>query len=64
MSHKNDFKAFSISNNANVISQGKYEENQSLQTGFPPDNVSTHLLNKVLRQASTISSVVAEFIAT
>lgn len=64
MSHKNDFKAFSISDNANVVSQEKYEENQSLQTGFPSGNVTTHLLNKVLRQSSTISSVVADFIAT
>ncbi|WP_434525407.1 tail fiber protein [Photorhabdus asymbiotica] len=64
MSPKNDFKAFSISNNANVISQEKYEENQGLQTGFSPENVPTHLLNKVLRQSSTISSVVADFIAT
>ncbi|MBS9438895.1 DNA-packaging protein [Photorhabdus noenieputensis] len=64
MSSKNDFKAFSISNNANVISQEKYEQNQVLQTGFSPDNVPTHLLNKVLRQSSTISSVVADFIST
>ncbi|OCA54495.1 phage tail protein [Photorhabdus namnaonensis] len=64
MSRKNDFKAFSISDNANVISQEKYEQSQGLQTGFSPDNVPTHLLNKVLRQASTISSVVADFIAT
>ncbi|WP_036774410.1 tail fiber protein [Photorhabdus australis] len=64
MSPKNDFKAFSISNNANVVSQEKYEENQSLQTGFLPNDVPTHLLNKVLRQSSTISSVVADFIAT
>ncbi len=64
MSHKNDFKAFSISDNANVISQEKYEQSQGLQTGFSPDNVPTHLLNKVLRQSSTISSVVADFIAT
>ncbi|MCW7764667.1 tail fiber protein [Photorhabdus luminescens] len=63
MSPKNDFKAFSISNNANVVSQEKYEENQGLQTGFPQDNVPTHFLNKVLRQSSTISSVVADFIA-
>ncbi len=27
MSPKNDFKAFSISDNANVVSQEKYEEN-------------------------------------
>ncbi|MCA6221910.1 tail fiber protein [Photorhabdus antumapuensis] len=64
MNPKNDFKAFSISDNANVVSQEKYEVNQSLQTGFSPDNVPTHLLNKVLRQVSTVSSVVANFIAT
>uniref|UniRef100_UPI0036DC4CF0 gp53-like domain-containing protein n=1 Tax=Photorhabdus sp. RM322S TaxID=3342825 RepID=UPI0036DC4CF0 len=64
MSQKNDFKAFSTSNNANVVSQERYEESLSLYTGFPPDNVPTHLLNKALRQSSTISSVVANFIAT
>ncbi|AKH62292.1 MULTISPECIES: tail fiber protein [Photorhabdus] len=64
MSPKNDFKAFSTSNNANVVSQERYEESQSLYTGFPPDNVPTHLLNKALRQSSIISSVVANFIAT
>ncbi|KAA1187276.1 DNA-packaging protein, partial [Photorhabdus heterorhabditis] len=64
MSKKNDFKAFSISDNANVVSQERYEVNQSLQTGFSPDDVPTHVLNKVLRQSSTISAVVANFIAT
>ncbi|RAW93529.1 phage tail protein [Photorhabdus laumondii] len=64
MKLKNDFKAFSISNNANVVSQEGYEESRSLKTGFPPENITTHLLNKVLRQSSTITSVVADFIAT
>ncbi len=63
MSPKNDFKAFSINSNANVVSQDKYEEGQSLKTGFPPDNITTHVLNKVLRQSSTIASVVANFIS-
>ncbi|KER02423.1 tail fiber protein [Photorhabdus temperata] len=63
MSSKNDFKAFSISNNANVVSQERYEESKDLLTGFPPNDVPTHMLNKVLRQSSTISSVVANFIA-
>ncbi len=40
MSQKNDFKAFSISDNANIVSQEKYEESQNLKTGFPPENVS------------------------
>ncbi|MGV7961007.1 phage tail protein [Photorhabdus tasmaniensis] len=64
MSQKNDFKAFSSSNNANVVSQEGYEESRSLKTGFPPENITTHLLNKVLRQSSTIASVVANFVAT
>ncbi|TDB54199.1 phage tail protein [Photorhabdus khanii] len=63
MSPKNDFKAFSISNNANVVSQRLYEESKDLLTGFPPNDVPTHILNKALRQSSTISSVLANFIA-
>ncbi|OWO82031.1 phage tail protein [Photorhabdus luminescens] len=64
MNPKNDFKAFSIGNNANVVSQERYEGSQNLQTGFPPENITTHILNKALRQSSTIASVVADFIAT
>ncbi|MDB6372458.1 MULTISPECIES: hypothetical protein [Photorhabdus] len=64
MSPKNDFKAFSTDSNANVISQKGYEESLELQTGFPPSSMTLHILNKVLRQSSTISSVVANFIAT
>ncbi|NHB89680.1 phage tail protein [Photorhabdus tasmaniensis] len=64
MSQKNDFKAFSTGDNANVVSQGRYEASLDLQTGFPPNDIPTHLLNKVLRQSSTIASVVANFIAT
>ncbi|NDL00212.1 gp53-like domain-containing protein [Photorhabdus bodei] len=64
MSNKNDFKAFSISQDANVVSQGEYEESQELNTGIPPNIISIGLLNKVLRQSSTISSVVANFIST
>ncbi|OCA55985.1 hypothetical protein [Photorhabdus namnaonensis] len=64
MSNKNDFKAFSISNDANVVSQERYEEEQSLKTGFPPNDVTTHVLNKALRQSSTIASVVANFMST
>ncbi|PQQ30545.1 DNA-packaging protein [Photorhabdus luminescens] len=63
MSTKNDFKAFSIGNSANLVSQERYEESQNLQTGFLPDNISTHLLNKVLRQSSTIASVIANFVS-
>ncbi|WP_323837113.1 phage tail protein [Photorhabdus africana] len=64
MNLKNDFKAFSIGNNANIVSQEAYEESRSLKTGFPPSDITIHVLNKVLRQSSTISSVIANFIAT
>ncbi|OCQ52661.1 Phage tail fiber repeat protein [Photorhabdus australis subsp. thailandensis] len=64
MSGQNDFKAFSIGANANVVSQERYEVSPDLQAGFPPNDVPIHLLNKVLRQSSTISAVVANFIAT
>ncbi|AWK42668.1 phage tail protein [Photorhabdus laumondii subsp. laumondii] len=63
MSVKNDFKAFSTSNNSNVVSQQLYEETPELSTGFPPYSVPTHVLNKVLRQTSIMASVLANFIA-
>ncbi|TDB55842.1 gp53-like domain-containing protein [Photorhabdus khanii] len=64
MSNKNEFKAFSASQDANVVSQGEYEESRDLNTGIPPNIISIGLLNKVLRQSSIISSVVADFIST
>ncbi|WP_244866531.1 phage tail protein [Photorhabdus heterorhabditis] len=64
MNTKNDFKTFSIKDGANVVDQNSYENSPELQTGFPPDGLTTHILNKALRQSSTISSVVADFIAT
>ncbi|TDB61025.1 phage tail protein [Photorhabdus khanii] len=64
MSQKNDFKAFSVSDNANIVKQEAYEKEQKLQTGFPTGDITAELLNKALRQSSTISTVVANFIAT
>ncbi|MCC8460330.1 gp53-like domain-containing protein [Photorhabdus aegyptia] len=65
MSAKNDFKAFAISSNANVPSQQDYETYPNLLVGFPDNQyIPNHILNKILRQASTISSAVADFIAT
>ncbi|WP_324251621.1 phage tail protein [Photorhabdus bodei] len=46
------------------MSQERYEEDKSLQEGFPADKISTHVLNKALRQSSIIASVIADFIAT
>ncbi|MCC8466531.1 tail fiber protein [Photorhabdus bodei] len=62
MSVINDFKAFAIDSNANVINQQGYEASTELQDGFPPYSMTPHILNKALRQASTIAAVVADFI--
>ncbi|MDB6372452.1 gp53-like domain-containing protein [Photorhabdus bodei] len=65
MSAKNDFKAFAISDKANVFSQQEYEAYSRLLVGFPDEQcITNHILNKILRQTSTISSAVADFIAT
>ncbi|NHB93207.1 gp53-like domain-containing protein [Photorhabdus cinerea] len=64
MSNKNDFKAFSIRDGANVVDQDLYENSSELQSGFPPVGLTTHVLNKALRQSSTIASVVANFMST
>ncbi|OCQ52665.1 hypothetical protein Ppb6_02008 [Photorhabdus australis subsp. thailandensis] len=65
MSIKNDFKAFAIKIGANVVDQNIYENSPELQDGFYELRRSDlHVLNKALRQSSTISSVVANFIAT
>ncbi|WP_289993961.1 phage tail protein [Photorhabdus laumondii] len=63
MSPKNDFKAFSVINNKNIVSQEKYKISSDLQTEFPSNDVHSHLLNKALDQSSTISAVIANFIA-
>ncbi|PQQ38062.1 phage tail protein, partial [Photorhabdus luminescens] len=58
MSAKNDFKAFAISDKANVPSQQEYEAYARLPVGFEDGQyIPNHMLNKALRQASTISSV-------
>ncbi|WP_323838448.1 gp53-like domain-containing protein [Photorhabdus africana] len=65
MSAKNDFKAFAIDSNANVPSQPLYEASTDLLSGFPDKQViDNYILNKALRQASTISSAIADFIVT
>ncbi|KAA1170952.1 gp53-like domain-containing protein [Photorhabdus heterorhabditis] len=65
MNPKNDFKAFSIKSNSNVLDQDRYEKSLELQDGFQEETgITIHVLNKALRQSSTISSVVADFIAT
>nr|EIQ9988436.1 hypothetical protein [Escherichia coli] len=60
---KNDFKAFAISENANVLKQTEYELLPALDEGFQSGIARSEELNKVWRQASTITSVIASFMA-
>lgn len=61
---KNDFKAFAISENANVLKQTEYELLPALDEGFQSGIARSEELNKVWRQASTITSVIASFMAS
>ncbi|EOX8911330.1 tail fiber protein [Citrobacter freundii] len=60
---KNDFKPFSISGGANVISQAEYEGLPYLSTGFSSGVAKSNEINKVLRQASFIASALAQFVS-
>ncbi|NHB86465.1 phage tail protein [Photorhabdus tasmaniensis] len=55
MSQKNDFKAFSINDNANVVNQEKYEKEQNLQTEFPAGDIDklTTQFKEALEQNNT-----------
>lgn len=59
----NDFKAFAISENANVLKQSEYESLPAVGEGFQSGIARSEELNKVWRQASTIASVIASFMA-
>lgn len=60
---KNEFKAFAISENSNVLKQSEYEFLPALESGFQSGIARSEELNKVWRQASTIASVIASFMA-
>ncbi|BDH45771.1 hypothetical protein TUM12370_18150 [Salmonella enterica subsp. enterica serovar Choleraesuis] len=61
---KNDFKAFAIGANANVLSQADYEALEAVGTGFQSGVALSEQLNKVWRQGSTMAAVLANFIAS
>lgn len=61
---KNDFKAFAVNEDANVLSQEEYEALEALGAGFQSGIARSEQLNKVWRQASVMSAALADFIAT
>ncbi len=59
----NDFKPFAIGSGANVTEQPDYEALTALAEGFMSGKASSEQVNKVLRQATVMSSVLAQFIS-
>ncbi|WP_431207519.1 gp53-like domain-containing protein [Burkholderia cepacia] len=62
MSVENDFLPFAVGAGANVLSQAEYAAMTALGTGFQAGTALSAALNKVWRQSSIISAVLAQFI--
>ncbi|WP_197419263.1 gp53-like domain-containing protein [Burkholderia sp. BDU5] len=58
-----DFKAFAAGPNANVMAQADYIALAALLTGFQSGTAQSVQVNKVLRQSSIMSAVLAQFTA-
>lgn len=59
----NNFKAFAIDPNANVMSQAGWEALPALLSGFTSGKADSAQVNKAIRQATTIAALVGQFIA-
>lgn len=59
----NDFKPFATAVNANVTSQADWEALPALLSGFTAGKASSAQINKAIRQATTISALIGQFIA-
>src|SRR5690348_5744732 len=59
----NDFLPFSGGAGANVLTQDEYAALSALTSGFQSGILQSNNLNKVLRQASIISAMLAQWIA-
>ena len=59
----NDFKPFAIGAGANVLSQAEWEALVALSTGFTAGIARAGEVNKALRQATVMASVLAQYIA-
>ncbi|WP_262389202.1 hypothetical protein [Escherichia coli] len=59
----NNFKAFALGPNANIMSQAEWEALPALLSGFTAGKASSAQVNKAIRQATTIAALVGQFIA-
>lgn len=58
----NDYLAFAVGEDANVMDQEDYAALSALESGFQTGVASSQQLNKVWRQASVVAATVAQFI--
>ncbi len=58
----NNFKAFALDPNANVMSQEEWEALPALLSGFTAGKASSAQVNKAIRQASYISACLAQYL--
>ncbi|RUR35983.1 hypothetical protein EKO26_24105, partial [Citrobacter portucalensis] len=58
----NDIKPFASAGGANVLTQAEYLALAALSTGFSSGKASSKEVNKAIRQATFIASVLAQFI--
>ncbi|MGU3521596.1 hypothetical protein ACLBW2_12080 [Enterobacteriaceae bacterium C23F] len=63
MANTNNFKAFALDPNANVMSQADWEALPALLSGFTAGKASSAQVNKAIRQSTTIGAVIGQFIA-
>lgn len=63
MANKNDFKAFALDPNANVMLQADWEALPALLSGFTAGKASSAQVNKAIRQSTTIAALIGQFIA-
>lgn len=59
----NNFKAFALDPNANVMSQADWEALPALLSGFTAGKASSAQVNKAIRQSTFITSAVAQFVS-
>lgn len=62
MATENDFLVFAGGSSANVITQAQYAALAALLTGFQSGVAASNQLNKVWRQSSIMSAMIAQFI--
>lgn len=63
MANKNDFLTFAVASGSNVLSQSDYAARPATATGFINGIAESAAVNKTLRQTSTVTAMIGQFVA-